>query len=111
MSAKDALAVHARAELGIDPEAVANPWSAAFASMVSFTVGGLVPIGAILLSPPRIEIWIAGGAVVAAMMLTGAVSAMFGRIPVIPSVVRNVAGGLLAMAVTYGVGNIAGTNL
>jgi VIT1/CCC1 family predicted Fe2+/Mn2+ transporter len=111
MSAKDALAVHARAELGIDPEAVTNPWSAAFASMVSFTVGGLVPIAAILFSPSRVEIWIAGAAVVAAMVLTGAVSAMFGRIPVIPSVVRNVAGGLLAMAVTYGVGNLAGTQL
>jgi VIT1/CCC1 family predicted Fe2+/Mn2+ transporter len=111
MSAKDALAVHARAELGIDPEAVTNPWSAAFASMVSFTVGGLVPIAAILFSPASIEIWIAGTAVVAAMILTGAVSAMFGRIRVIPSVVRNVAGGLLAMAVTYGVGNLAGTQL
>jgi VIT1/CCC1 family predicted Fe2+/Mn2+ transporter len=111
MSAKDALAVHARAELGIDPEAVTNPWSAAFASMVSFTVGGLVPIAAILFSPASIEIWIAGTAVVAAMILTGAVSAMFGRIRVIPSLVRNVAGGLLAMAVTYGVGNLAGTQL
>ena len=31
MTAKDALSVHARAELGIDPEAVTNPWAAALA--------------------------------------------------------------------------------
>ena len=111
MSAKDALSVHARAELGIDPEAVTNPWAAAFASMVAFTAGGLVPMLAMLLSPRPIEIWIAGGAVVIAMILTGGISARLGHFPVIPSVIRNVAGGLLAMGVTYGVGKIAGTQL
>lgn len=111
MSAKDALSVHARAELGIDPEAVTNPWAAAMASMISFIIGGLVPIAAMLLSPRPIEIWIAGVAVVVAVATTGVISAKVGRIPVLPSVVRNVAGGLLAMAVTFGVGRIAGTQL
>jgi VIT1/CCC1 family predicted Fe2+/Mn2+ transporter len=111
MSDKDALAVHARAELGIDPDNITNPWSAAAASMVSFIVGGAVPIGAMLLSPRAIEIWVAGAAVVIAMALTGAISARLGRIPLVPSIVRNIAGGLIAMAVTYGVGNLAGTRL
>ena len=111
MSAKDALSVHARAELGIDPEAVTNPWAAAFASLVAFTVGGLIPIVAMLLSPRPAEIWITGMAVVVAMALTGGVSARLGQIPVGRSVVRNVAGGLLAMAVTYGVGKIVGMQL
>jgi VIT1/CCC1 family predicted Fe2+/Mn2+ transporter len=111
MSAKDALAVHARAELGIDPDNITNPWAAAAASMVSFTIGGAVPIAAMLLSPRAIEIWVAGVAVVIAMALTGAISARLGRIPVVPSIVRNIAGGLIAMAVTYGVGNLAGTQL
>ena len=111
MSAKDALSVHARAELGIDPEAVTNPWAAAFASLVAFTVGGLIPIVAMLLSPRPAEIWITGMAVVVAMALTGGVSARLGQIPVGRSVVRNVAGGLLAMVVTYGVGKIVGMQL
>jgi VIT1/CCC1 family predicted Fe2+/Mn2+ transporter len=111
MTAKDALGVHARAELGIDPENVTNPWAAAGSSMVSFIVGGLVPLLAMVLSPRAIEIWVAGVAVVIAMILTGAISARLGRIAVVRSVIRNVAGGLLAMAVTYGVGNIAGTQL
>jgi VIT1/CCC1 family predicted Fe2+/Mn2+ transporter len=111
MSAKDALSVHARAELGIDPDAVTNPWSAAIASMVAFTFGGLVPIMAMALAPRQIEIWVAGVAVVIAMALTGAISATLGRFPVVPSIVRNIAGGLLAMAVTYGVGRVAETQL
>ena len=111
MSAKDALSVHARAELGIDPDAVTNPWAASFASLVAFTIGGLIPIAAMLLSPRELEIWITGVAVVIAMALTGAVSARLGRLPLIASVFRNVAGGLLAMAITYGVGLIAGTRI
>jgi VIT1/CCC1 family predicted Fe2+/Mn2+ transporter len=111
MSAKDALSVHARAELGIDPDAVTNPWSAAIASMVAFTFGGLVPIMAMALAPRQIEIWVAGVAVVIAMALTGAISATLGRFPLVPSIVRNIAGGLLAMAVTYGVGRVAETQL
>ncbi len=111
MSANDALGVHARAELGIDPENVTNPWAAAGSSMVAFIVGGLVPLLAMVLSPRAIEIWVAGVAVVFAMILTGAISARLGRIAVVRSVIRNVAGGLLAMGVTYGVGKIAGTQL
>ena len=111
MSAKDALAVHARAELGIDPENVTNPWAAAAASMISFVIGGAVPMAAVLLSPQAMEISVVGAAVVIAMALTGYVSARLGRIPLLPSIIRNIAGGLLAMGITYGVGNIAATQL
>ncbi len=108
MSEKDALSVHARAELGIDPENVTNPWAAALASMLSFLVGGAIPIAALLLSPRAIEIWAAGAAVLVAMALTGIISARLGKTPVGRSVVRNVAGGLLALAITYGVGKAVG---
>ena len=111
MSEKDALSVHARAELGIDPDNVTSPWSAALASMFSFLVGGAIPIAALLLSPRAIEIWVAGVAVVIAMGLTGFVSARLGRAPVMRSIVRNVAGGLIALAITYGVGSLAGTQI
>jgi VIT1/CCC1 family predicted Fe2+/Mn2+ transporter len=111
MSAKDALSVHARAELGIDPENITNPWSAALASMASFLIGGAVPVAALLLSPPAIEIPVAGVAVLIAMALTGFVSARLGRTAVVRSVLRNVIGGVLALAITYGVGKIAGTQI
>jgi VIT1/CCC1 family predicted Fe2+/Mn2+ transporter len=111
MSEKDALSVHARAELGIDPENVTNPWAAALASMISFLIGGAIPIAALLLSPRAIEIWVAGAAVLIAMALTGFASARLGRMPVVRSILRNVVGGMLALAITYGVGNVAGTQI
>jgi VIT1/CCC1 family predicted Fe2+/Mn2+ transporter len=111
MSDKDALAVHARAELGIDPDNVTNPWAAAAASMLSFVVGGAIPIAAMLLSPQTVEIAVAGVAVLIAMALTGFISARLGRTPVLRSVLRNVGGGVLAIVITYGVGKIAGTQI
>src|SRR3954452_10110293 len=70
MSAKDALSVHARAELGIDPDAVTNPWAAAFASLIAFTLGGLVPLVPVVVARPDLAIWISGIAVVIALGLT-----------------------------------------
>jgi vacuolar iron transporter family protein len=111
LTERDALAAHARVELGIDPTAVANPVEAAFASMLSFTLGGLIPLLAMVLAPRSIEIWVSGVAVLLALVATGAVSAWLGRSPRLPSIVRTVAGGLVAMAVTYGIGKLAGTQL
>lgn len=108
---RDALAAHASLELGIDPTAVANPWSAALASMTSFTVGGLVPLLSMVLAPRAIEIWISGAAVLVALTLTGWISAKLGGAPRARSILRNVTGGLLAMAITYGIGKLAGTQL
>jgi VIT1/CCC1 family predicted Fe2+/Mn2+ transporter len=111
MSTKDALSVHARAELGIDPEAVTNPWAAAVASLLAFTLGGLVPIVPVVVARPDVAIWITGIAVVIALGLTGGIAARLGRMPAVPSIARNVIGGLIAIGITYGVGMIAGTQL
>ena len=111
ITAKDALAAHARVELGIDPTGLTNPWSAGFASMLSFTIGGMVPLIAMLLAPQAIAVWVAGTAVIAALAFTGALSAALGGAPFLRAILRTVAGGALAMAVTYGVGHLVGTQL
>jgi vacuolar iron transporter family protein len=111
LTAHDALAAHAEAELGIDPDDLANPWHAAWASMLAFTVGALLPLLAILLPPVAARVWVTALAVVAALVLTGAVSARLGRAPTGPAVLRNVAGGVLAMAVTYAIGSLVGTQV
>src|SRR3954451_22808698 len=49
LTSHDALAAHAEVELGIDPDALTNPWQAALASMIAFTVGALLPMLMILL--------------------------------------------------------------
>ena len=44
LTAHDALGAHAEAELGIDPDDISSPWAAAFASMLAFTLGALLPL-------------------------------------------------------------------
>jgi vacuolar iron transporter family protein len=107
----DALGAHAEAELGIDPHDLANPWHAAWASMIAFTVGALLPLLAILLPPVGARIPLTAGSVAVALALTGWASAVLGRARVRPAVVRNVAGGCLAMLVTYGIGSLVGTQV
>jgi VIT1/CCC1 family predicted Fe2+/Mn2+ transporter len=105
----DALTAHARLELSIDPKALANPWSAAFASMISFVIGGIVPFLAIVLSPRDLAVPITTLAVTIALAATGALSAYLGRAPLARAALRTVLGGILAMAVTYGVGALIRT--
>ena len=51
LTAHDALGAHAEAELGIDPDELTNPWHAAGASMLAFTIGALLPLLTIAFSP------------------------------------------------------------
>ncbi|TWH00940.1 VIT1/CCC1 family predicted Fe2+/Mn2+ transporter [Nocardioides sp. J9] len=111
LTEKDALAAHAEVELGIDPDDLTSPWTAAWASMVSFTLGALLPLLTILLVTQDHRVWVTVAAVAAALALTGWASARFGYGAVRPAVIRNVLGGLLAMAVTHGIGQLLGTQV
>ncbi len=107
----DALGAHAEAELGIDPNDISSPWHAAWASMLSFTVGALLPLLTMTLSSDAVRIWLTVGTVVAALAVTGFTSARLGFARPGGAVARNVAGGLFAMAVTYGIGAALGTQI
>lgn len=107
----DALGAHAETELGIDPEALTKPVQAAYASFVSFTVGALVPLIAILLVGVSARVPVTVAAVVLALLGTGWLSARLGSAPVGPAVRRNIIGGVVAMAVTYGIGSLVGTQI
>lgn len=109
LTERDALRAHARVELGINPDELANPWHAAFASLVAFTVGALLPLLAILLPGPSARVPVTVAAVLAALTLCGVISARLGGAPTLRAVLRNVAGGALAMSVTYAVGIWLGT--
>lgn len=105
----NALAAHAEAELGIDPDGLTNPWAAAGASFLSFTIGALLPLIAVL--NPSVSWRIPGTVLVVlvALALTGWISARLGQAPVARAVGRVVAGGLVAMAVTFAIGRLFGT--
>ena len=104
----DALAAHADIELGIDPDDLTNPWHAAWASMVAFTAGALLPLLTIVLVPDGARVPVTMLTVVVALAGTGWLSATLGASPVGKAVVRNVSGGLLAMLVTYLIGTLVG---
>jgi VIT1/CCC1 family predicted Fe2+/Mn2+ transporter len=111
LTGNDALRAHLDVELGIDPDQLTNPWQAARASMVSFTLGALLPLLTILLFSPSLRAVVTVLAVGLALAGTGVASARIGGARVRPAVTRNVLGGVLAMAITYGVGYLAGTGM
>ena len=108
LTAHDALGAHAEAELGIDPHNLTSPTHASVASFSAFTLGSLLPLLAIALPPTswRVPVTVVG--VVLALAGTGFVAARLGSAPVRRSLWRNVIGGLVAMAVTYGIGTLVG---
>jgi VIT1/CCC1 family predicted Fe2+/Mn2+ transporter len=111
LTAHDALGAHAEAELGIDPDNLTNPWHAAWASMLAFTVGAVLPLLTITLVPTVARIGATVGAVVVALAVTGLASAHLGAADRKRALLRNVGGGLVAMAVTYGIGLLFGTQV
>ena len=111
LTAHDALAAHAEVELKIDHEDLTNPWHAAGASMGAFIVGSLLPLLAILLIPGTARIPLTVVAAGLALALTGAISAHLGYSKPHTAILRNVIGGLLAMAITYVIGALVGTHV
>lgn len=111
LTAHDALAAHAEVELQIDPESLTSPWHAAFASMGAFTAGALLPLVAALISSPSWHVPLIVLFVILALTLTGWLSSRLGGTSPGRQIARNVAGGLLAMVVTYAIGTLVGTQL
>ncbi|WP_433194826.1 VIT1/CCC1 transporter family protein [Nocardia sp. CA-107356] len=108
LTAHDAFLAHAEAELGLNPHALTNPWQAAISSAISFILGALLPLLAIILPPTTARIPVTFAAVLVALAITGSVSARLGGSNRGRAVLRVVIGGALAMAVTYGIGQLAG---
>lgn len=110
LTAKDAFAAHADAELGIDASDLINPWQAAAASAASFFVGALIPLIAILAPPAPARVPVAFVSVLIALALAGALSAKVGGASIPRATLRVVFGGALAMAITFLVGSLFGVS-
>ncbi|MFJ5778497.1 VIT family protein [Streptomyces sp. NPDC093094] len=108
LTERDALRAHARVELGIDPDRLTDPWHAAWASFLAFTAGALLPLLAVVLPPVGLRLPVTVLSVLAALCATGWSSARLGAAAPGRAVLRNVAGGALAMAVTYAAGALLG---
>jgi VIT1/CCC1 family predicted Fe2+/Mn2+ transporter len=106
LTERDALRAHASVELGINPDELTNPWHAAIASFLAFCAGALLPLLAIVLPPVVWRLPVTVVCVLAALVVTGWGSARLGAAAVRPAILRNAAGGVLAMAVTYAAGSL-----
>ena len=106
-----ALLIHAREELGVDPNDLPSPYTAAGASFLCFALGALLPLLPYLLG--------AGSASLTLALALGAVVAFVGGMIVsrvtsrgpVWSGLRQLALGGVAAAVTYGVGHLLGATV
>ncbi|MCB5944639.1 VIT family protein [Acidocella sp. KAb 2-4] len=108
LMAHDALAAHARDELGISELTTANPIQAAMASAATFSIGAAAPlILVVVLSMPWLMPGIGFGALLF-LALLGAVGARAGGAPMAKPALRVAFWGALAMAATTGIGHLFG---
>ena len=108
LTREDALAAHARDELGLSAELSAKPLQAAFTSAVTFTSGALLPLVAMVIAPRDQLAWWVSGAAIVLLAVLGALGAITGGAGVIKGTVRVAFWGALAMAVTAGIGKLFG---
>ena len=104
-----AVATHVREELGLDPDDLPSPRTAAVASFVSFTVGALVPLSPFLVGYPVLQ---------AALVLAGlfafgggaAVARLAGR-PAVLGGLRQFAAAFLATGMAFFIGHLVGGHI
>jgi len=105
---KDALAAHARDELGLSATHRPRPLQAALASAASFATGALLPLLVVLWSPPAMLIALLAASSLLFLALLGALAARAGGAPIGVGTLRVTLWGALAMAVTAAVGSVFG---
>jgi len=108
LTAKDALKAHAEAELGIEVGEHSSPSQAAFASLIAFAAGGVLPLLAITSFAPEIKIAATIGATLIALIITGYVGAKIGGARPFRAILRNVLVSGLTMGATYFIGSLVG---
>ena len=109
LMAHDALAAHARDELGISPALKPRPIQAALASAASFAVGAAMPLAVTAIAPVATLIPLVSGTSLLFLALLGGLAAHAGGASVKLGAFRVTFWGALAMALTAGVGALFGT--
>jgi len=109
LMAKDALATHARDELGMSEITTARPVQAALTSAAMFSTGAAMPLLMVVLSPASALIPVVSAASLGFLALLGAIGARTGGANIVRATVRVTFWGALAMAITAGIGKLFGT--
>jgi VIT1/CCC1 family predicted Fe2+/Mn2+ transporter len=101
LTAHDALAAHAEAEYGITSRSLTSPLRDALAVSAAFAAGAMLPWLAIVLLPGPSRAPVTFAIVLAALALTGWISARIAQVRPLLPVVRTAIIGGLSMLITY----------
>ena len=101
--------VHAREELGVDPDDLPSAWVAAGSSFAAFAVGALVPVLPYLLGLGSLLVALLAAAV--ALFGTGVLVSRFTDRTAVYTGGRQLLLGAVAAALTYGVGSAVGASV
>ncbi|MDE2399934.1 MAG: VIT family protein [Patescibacteria group bacterium] len=108
LTARDAFAAHVDAELNINPDDLANPFHAAYASGIAFCCGAIIPVVAVIFASASLRLTITFISVIIALIITGMLSAYVGGAKKTRATLRVVIGGIMAMIITFGIGKLFG---
>jgi len=111
LTAHDALGAHVRDELGLSEVHAARPLQAALTSGATFSVAALVPLLAAWFAPTTSIIPVVLAVTIFTLAGLGALGAKAGAAPMLKATARVVFWGVLAMAVTAGVGWLFGVSV
>ena len=108
LTARDALAAHARDELHISDMTAARPVQAALTSAATFSVGAALPLGLVFVTPLNVLVPAVSIASLLFLALLGAVGARAGGASAGTAIIRVTFWGAIAMALTAGIGRLFG---
>ena len=108
LMAKDALAAHARDELGISEITAARPVQAALTSAATFSVGAAFPLLMVVVSPAGALVPVVSASSLVFLAVLGAIGARAGGAGMLRGTARVAFWGALAMAITAGIGTLFG---
>jgi VIT1/CCC1 family predicted Fe2+/Mn2+ transporter len=106
---EEALRLHAKEELGIDPDELPSPVVAAVSSFFSFAIGAVIPLLSYLAGSANL--YLALGIAAVALFVAGAVVAKLTAVNIWYGAGRQLVLAALAAGVTYGVGRAIGTSV
>jgi vacuolar iron transporter family protein len=93
-----------------EKEKLPNPFQAALASALAFSVGAVMPLlAAAFIKNHKIRMGVVAAVVSFALLVFGGVGALVGKTPLMRSCVRVLIGGWMAMAITFGFTKLIGT--
>lgn len=108
LTEQDALAAHARDELGISETVMAHPIQAALVSALTFAVGAVIPLLVALIAPSGHLSLVVAVSTLIALAVLGGLGASAGGASIFKGAARVIFWGALAMAATALVGLIFG---